>query len=197
MNCCTNSLPVSHQLKIFTIAKICLVSAFLIFPELPPLEAAVQPASPCTLVWDLSRDPSVKGYALYYGITGSSVTNRLALGITNSATLFNLTVSSNYFFYAATYNANGVESPPSNVINYKPSALSLLKLVSVVAGTLNFQFKAAPLTVCWLQYTPTLDKPQWTTLGIVAADLNGNITISDKPPAKTPSRFYRTVIPLP
>jgi hypothetical protein len=172
-----------------------LVSGLLILPGLSQLEAAVPLASPCTLAWDLSQDPLVAGYALYCGIAGSSVTNRLALGITNTTTMFNLVVSSNYYFYLAAYDAKGIESPHSNILFYKPQALSPLKLVSRVAGTLNFQIHAAPRTVCWLQYTPTLNKPQWQSLGAVVADINGNMTISDRPPANTPSRFYRTIIP--
>jgi hypothetical protein len=198
MKCCTCSLPVSPGATIFSFSKICLVSVLLILPGLSRLAGAVAPpaASPCTLAWNLNQDVSVTGYALYYGITGST-TNRQVLGITNTVTLFNLLASSNYFFYMTAFDATGVESLPSNVLYYKPQALSSLKLTSIVAGKLTFQFRAAPLTLCWLQYSPSLSSPQWQTLSIVTADLNGNITITDQPPANTPSRFYRTVIPLP
>jgi hypothetical protein len=195
MRCCTCSLPVSSGLKIFSIAKICLLSVLLVLPGLSRLEGAVAlPASPCTLAWNLSQDVSVTGYALYYGITGSSATNRQALGLTNAVTLFNLLTSANYFFYVVAYDAEGVESLPSNVLYYQPQTLSPLKLTSPVQGTMNLQFRAAPGSVCLIQYTPTLNPAQWQILGSATADSNGNITINDLVSRNIPSRFYRAVL---
>ncbi len=195
MKCCTCSLPASLRLKILPGVRIFLVSVVLIFSGFMRLEGATAlTASPCTLGWNQNQGASVAGYVLYYGMTGST-TNRQVLGMTNTTTLFNLLASTNYFFYLTAYDAGGAESAPSSVLHYTPQALSLLNLTSLVAGKLTFQFRAAPLTICWLQYSPSLGSPQWQTLGIVTADLNGNITITDQPPANTPSRFYRTVIP--
>jgi len=136
----------------------------------------------------------VTGYALYFGITGSSATNRQVLGMTNTITLFNLLASSNYFFYVVAYDANGIESLPSNILYYKPQALSSLKLTSPVQGTMNLQFRAAPCSVCLIQYTPTLNPAQWQILGSATVDANGNITITDSQAGNAPTRFYRAVL---
>ena len=157
------------------------------------LEAVTLPASPCTLGWTPSRDVSVIGYTLYFGITGSPVTNRQVLGMTNTITLFNLSAFSNYFFYVVAYNANGVESPPSNVLHYQPSAVSPLKLTSPSRGTMNLQLRAAPGTVCLIQYTPTLQPMQWQTLYSATADASGAIVVNDPTAAGAPSRYYRAV----
>jgi hypothetical protein len=194
MKCCTCSLPASLRFKIFSIARIFLVSVLLILPEFARLEGAVAlPASPCTLAWNQSQDVSVAGYALYYGVTGST-TNRQDLGMVNTVTLFNLLATSSYFFYLTAYDAGGIESAPSSVLYYKPQALSLLKLTSPVQGTMNLQFRAAPGSICLIQYTPTLNPKQWQILGSATADSNGNITITDPVSKNTPSRFYRAVL---
>jgi len=158
------------------------------------LKAVALPASPCTLGWTLSHDASIAGYALYFGISGSLATNRQALGRTNAVTLFNLFASSNYFFYVVAYDASGVESPPSNIVNYKPQVMSRLKLTSASPGTKNLQFRAAPASVCLIQYTPTLKPAQWQILGSATADANGNITFADPTTGSAPSRFYRAVL---
>jgi hypothetical protein len=172
----------------------------LVLTEFSRLEGAIVlpasvalPASPCTLGWNQSQDVSVAGYVLYYGITGST-TNRQVLGMTNTVTLFNLLVSSNYFFYLTAYDAEGVESSPSNVVYYKPQVLSPLKLTFPVQGTMNLQFSAAPGSVCLIEYTPTLNPAQWQILGSATADSNGNITITDSEAGSSSTRFYRAAL---
>jgi len=194
MKSLTCSLPASLRLKILSTARISLVSVLMILPKFSHLEASVLPASPCTLSWNLNQDVSVAGYALYFGITGSSATNRQVLGMTNTVTLFNLLASSNYFFYVVAYDAKGLESSPSNVVYYKPQVLSPLKLTSPVRGTMNLQFRAAPGSVCLIQYTPSLNPAQWQILGSATADSIGNIMITDSQTGKSPTRFYRAVL---
>jgi len=188
------SLPVSPRLKIPASAKIFLASVLLVLPEFTRLAgAAAIPASPCTLGWNPSQDSSVTGYVLYYGIAGST-TNRQVLGMTNTLTLFNLLASSNYFFFLTTHDSQGIESPPSNVLNYKPQALSLLKLTSPVPGTMNLQFHAAPGSDCLIEYTPTLNPAQWQILGSATADAMGNIATTDSRAGKSPTGFYRAML---
>jgi len=196
MKCFTCSLRGFLRAKCFSLAGISLISFLLVLPCFTRLESAVViPASPCTLAWNLCQDVSVAGYALYFGIMGSSTTNRQDLEMTNTVTLFNLVASSNYFFYVVTYDVEGAESPPSNVLYYEPQALSSLKLVSPVQGTMNLCFRAAPGSVCLIQYTPSLNPAQWQILGSATADSNGNVTITDQMSGNTPSRFYRAVTP--
>jgi hypothetical protein len=131
---------------------------------------------------------------LYFGITGSSATNRQVLGKTNTVTLFNLLASSNYFFYVVACNASGLESLPSNVVNYQPQVLSLLKMTSPTKGTMNLQFRVAPGSVCLIQCSPSFRPAQWQILGSATADSNGNIVITDPTAGSWPSRFYRAVL---
>ena len=171
------------------------MSSSVFLAQLTRIEAAVLHASPCTLAWDNSMDDVVAGYALYYGIAGSGVTNRLAVGTTNCVTLYNLLASSNYFFYAVTYNAVGTESPPSGIIYYSPRALSALKLTKFAGATVNLQFRAAPGSLCQVEYTLSLTPPQWHILGTATADANGYVTLSDPLSGNPPSRYYRAILP--
>ena len=178
----------------FSFTRISLTSWLLALPGFTRLaSAAALPASPCTLGWNASQDSSVTGYVLYYGLSGST-TNRLVLGLTNTYTFFNLLASSNYFFYLTTHDANGIESPPSNILNYKPQVLSLLKLSSPAPGTMNLQFRAAPGSTCVIEFTPTLNPAQWQILGNATADALGNIAVTDARAGKSPTGFYRAML---
>jgi hypothetical protein len=181
--------------KTVSILRILLLSSSLFLTPFTRIEAAVLYASPCTLAWNYSPDDSVVGYALYYGITDSGVTNRLALGMTNRVTLYNLLAGANYCFYATTYNAKGSESPPSNPVYYCPRALSALKMTKSAGATLKLQFQAAPGSLCHVEYTPSFTPPRWQTLGNATADANGNVTVSDPLTGSPPSRYYRAVLP--
>lgn len=180
---------------ILSIGKILLVGSLFLFTQFTQVEAAPLCASPCTLAWDQDQDPSVNGYCLYFGITSLTTINRLDVGMTNLVTLNNLLASSNYFFYVVAYNSSGLESPPSSVMYYTPQALSALKLTPLADGTMSLHFLATTGAVCHVEYTPTLNPPQWQTLGGATADDNGNVTLTDPLDENTPTRFYRTVLP--
>jgi hypothetical protein len=177
------------------ILRILLVSFSVFLTQFTKIEAAVLYACPCTLAWNNSSNSSAVGYALYYGITGSAVTNRLDVGMTNLVTIYTLSASSNYFFYVVACDDDGTESLPSQVLYYKPTAVSVLKLAKLAGAGMNLRFQAAPGSACHVEYSPTLNPPQWQTLSGATADANGNITISDSPPGSPPARFYRAALP--
>jgi hypothetical protein len=191
----TCSKIVSVRCGNLSIGRILLIGSLLFSTSLTRIEAAVLQASPCTLAWNNSQDASVVGYALYYGITGSGVINRLAVRMTNRVTFYNLLASSNYFFYAVTYNAVGIESSPSEVLYYSPRALSALKMTKLADATVNLQFQAAPGSACHVEYTPSLTPSQWQTLGDATADADGYVTVSDPLAGSPPARYYRAVLP--
>ena len=150
-------------------------------------------AAPCTLAWDASPDERIAGYAVYYGPDDAATTNRLDAGAAQAVTIYSLTVASNYFFYVVAYNSNRVESCPSQVIFYRPSALSALRLSVQTDGSLSLQFRAAPGAVCIVQYTASLLDPQWSTLSTATADADGVVTIIDPLGKRPPARYYRAV----
>jgi hypothetical protein len=155
-------------------------------------------ASPAQIVatfnWDPSPDQSVVGYALYYGMANLPTTNRVDAGASLTASV-PLLVSSNYSLYVAAYTAVGVESLPSNIVNYTPPPLSHLRLSKLSDDAISLQFMTSPLVPCRIEYTPGLNPPQWQVLESVAADASGNVVVTDPPTGRPATRYYRAVKP--
>ena len=172
-----------------------LACSLVLLPQFTRIEAAILYAIPCTLQWDTCQNTCAAGYALYFGQTGSTTTNRVDVGMTNQITLNNLLASSNYFFYVVAYDSVGVESPPSNVIHYSPPTLSPLRVTPLPNGALNLLFQTAPGAACHVEYTPSLNPANWQLLNNTTADTNGNVTIIDPRSGNPPTRFYRAVVP--
>jgi len=117
------------------------------------------------------------------------------VGMTNRVTFKNLLAGSNYFFYVTSYNANNIESLPSDAIGYIPQIFSTMKLTALSNGVMSLFFQVATGAACHVEYTPTLKPAQWHTLSNVTADANGNVTLNDPLTGKPPARFYRQVRP--
>jgi hypothetical protein len=156
-------------------------------------ESFAGPACGVTLQWQASSDPSVAGYALYYGVNGSPMTNRMDVGLSTEATL-DLVASSTYSFYVVAYDLNLLESDPSSFLLYTAPAISAVGLTQAADGTMAISFHVAPGGACHVEYTDTLSPPNWTVLKTAAGDSNGLVTISDPVSAKG-SRYYRGVVP--
>ena len=70
------------------------------------------------LVWNPSPSPGVVGYAVYWGLSDDSCTNRIALRNVTSVTLAGFRRRGTYSLAVAAYDASGEESPWSNSIQY-------------------------------------------------------------------------------
>jgi hypothetical protein len=69
-----------------------------------------------TLAWDPNSEPDVAGYRLYYGTNGfGTVVN---CGNVTNYSISDLLPGHTYSFYATCYNTSGLESEPSNVVEY-------------------------------------------------------------------------------
>lgn len=158
------------------------------------LQSRATPGCSCTLSWEASPSSGIAGYAVYYGVSGSTVTNRLDVGQALSATITGMTPATTYFFFVVDYDSYGDESPPSNVLLYTTPPISPLQF-SQTNGQLNIQFQVSPGTTCTVEYTPTLNPPSWTVLKTVVADTNGYVSVFDTIDPTKPARFYRGVIP--
>lgn len=95
-----------------------------------------------TLAWDASPDADVTGYYLYSGVVGTAQTNVLNVAAALTATVSNLLPGSTYFFTVTAYNADEIESEPSNFITYTPTItapipapVAWLKPGAIVYGT--------------------------------------------------------------
>jgi hypothetical protein len=153
-------------------------------------------AIPLTLEWQSSYDPSVTGYALYYGVNGGPATNRMDVGLATSVVLRDLMAQTDYAFYMVAYNADRVESDPSNELLFTAKAISALRMGQFVAGRMSVSFDVAPGAACHVEYTDTLSPPNWKLLATAIADSNGLVTvIGPALPVPGTSRFYRAAVP--
>lgn len=76
-----------------------------------------------SLAWDPSPDTNVVGYALYCGnVSGGPYTIRQDVRTNMAGMVTPLTEGLPYYFVAVAYDAQGVESPPSNEVNFHPLA---------------------------------------------------------------------------
>ncbi len=156
--------------------------------------AAVVSAMPITLAWKAANDPTVSGYAIYYGPTNQPATNRVDAGTGTSVTLFGLKANVGYRFFAVSYSAAGLQSVPSNELLLAPPAISRLQLARKADGSMQLNAKAAPGTTCSILFTSKLQPAAWQPLAQTTADQVGNIIAVDASAAQANSRFYRLVL---
>jgi hypothetical protein len=186
-------LCISFWSRLHPAGKLLLIGLGGLSPGVSRAAVPATVAVPCALAWDASPDPRVTGYAVYYGLAGSTATHRLDAGAAQTATVYNLTVAADYFFYVVSYGTNQAESSPSPAIYYRPPALSSLRLIPQTNGTVTLQFRTAPGAVGSIQYTLSWVNPNWKTAGTATADAEGMITITNPVVKRFSTCFYRAV----
>ena len=139
-----------------------------------------------SLAWNPSPDARVVGYALYYGTASGAYSQRVEAGANTICTANGLAEGTSYYFIAVAYDADTVESLPSNEVSYKvPSADPPVILTepedvtSLAGGTATFTVGAScssPLTYQW--FRGNLELPGATACSLT---LN-NVTVQDEGP---------------
>lgn len=153
---------------------------------------AAFPTSRVTLVWDPSPDPRVEGYAIWYGNTSSVYPTRVDVGNTTTATISDLAIGQTYYFVAIAYAADGLESPPSNEVEYTvPGLLSASH--ATARGLAMLRFDGYPGETVAVQASE--DLKNWTTLYQLQPMANQVVQIIDPASAYLPKRFYRLMGP--
>jgi hypothetical protein len=155
-------------------------------------------ASACLLKleWQSTGDPTVTGYALYFGVNGGPLTNRVDVGLTTFVVLGDLTAETDYSFYMVAYDSDGAESDPSNELLFTARAISSLRMGAIVAGCMSLSFDVAPGAACHVEYTDTLSPPNWKLLAYATGDSDGLVTIiGPAMPIPGGNCFYRATVP--
>lgn len=111
-------------------------------------------AAPLNLQWDVSQDPAVAGYKVYVFATATGSTNVVEVGNTNVVAVHDLEPASNYRFFVTALSRDGIESDPSNEVQYSapalntPPALAAIPAQTVLEGnTATFTASASDLDV--------------------------------------------------
>jgi hypothetical protein len=82
------------------------------------LSAPVQAVTNVSLAWDPSPSGGAAGYLVYSIVQGSSQSTVTDVGNATNAVVQNLVEGQSYTFYVTAYDANRVESDPSNSIDF-------------------------------------------------------------------------------
>lgn len=90
--------------------------------------AQLMPTNPpanVTLAWDASTDATVGSYKVYYGVGSRVYTNLVVVSGrgTTTLTITNLTRGTLFYFAATCVATNGLESPFSNEVSYRPDTV--------------------------------------------------------------------------
>ena len=177
------------QKKVLT--QICEWFLFAIFNVLFAANVSAVVADPVSLRWNPSSDTSVKGYVVYYVATNQPATNRIVVGTNLTVKLTNLQAGVTYKIYASSYNAAGIESPPSNQVQFTAQLSPKLKLTRQANGSMKLDYKATAGMVCGVQFSADMKPGSWRTLANVTADQVGALIATDASAASVPQRFYR------
>lgn len=168
---------------------------FVVLPLLGKFNCTAAPVGMpvASLSWNASQDPSVAGYAIYYGTNSGSYSMRIDAGTNTTDSITNLTPGTEYYFSVTSYNAAGIESTPSNQIAVTAPTLLQLEMSNPTAGaTLGF----IALAGHWYQLQVTSDLKNWSNLwqSAVASQMIWTTYQDNFPGNIAGQRFYRLVI---
>lgn len=143
-----------------------------------------------SIFWQASPDPHVIGYYLYSGPASGSYSQRVDAGNFTSVKLQNLVPGVTTYFVVTAYDAQGVESLPSDEAAY----LQPYTLTAILGPLPHFHlmFPVAADQTYELQYSTFLTN--WTTLLTIGSKTNGIYDFADTNFNVNAQRFYRVVL---
>lgn len=71
-----------------------------------------------SVAWDPNPETNIAGYNVYYGVVGTTLTNKVSPGTTTQQQVINLQPQTQYWFYVTALNTAGLESDKSVVLTY-------------------------------------------------------------------------------
>lgn len=117
-----------------------------------------------TVAWDPNPETNIAGYNVYYGIVGSSVTNKVSPGTSTQQQVISLQPQTQYWFYVTAFNTAGLESDPSQILSYTtpfnqtPTVTLGADRIAIIPGTITINAQATDdyldpnnLTATWSQ----------------------------------------------
>ncbi len=147
------------------------------------------------LEWTPSDDPTVRGYKIYFQNLNSTNVASLDAGAVTLFTLTNLPEASTYSIYATAYDAEGLESDPSNTLQFTVPLGPITTRVTLdplARPVMTFDIEAVPDKPVSLQSSTNL--VDWVTLftSEPGQSLSCQVTNSSTDVRK----FYRSICPL-
>ncbi len=151
-------------------------------------------AAQVTLAWDPNSEPDVAGYRLYYGSAGGEFGTVINTGNVTNFTAADLAPGSTYAFYVTCYNTSGLESEPSNVVEYVVPPIGdggpEVSSLRVTAGGLEMNWEATPGAVYRILFKSDLSETGWQLLDEFEVGGESGYFV-DTTPRTAPRRFYK------
>jgi hypothetical protein len=128
-------------------AKRQLAVGILLMVTLCAFSGRIATGATASLGWNPSVD-QVAGYNIWCVATSNNQTNVMDVGNVTNAAVVNLLAGETYQFFATAYDASGLESDPSNTVNWVASANSAPSIAAIApqtveeGRTLSFQVAA-------------------------------------------------------
>jgi len=145
-----------------------------------------------SLAWNASTDTNVVGYVLSYGNTSGIHPVRVGVGANTVGTVRTLTPGQTYFFVVTAYNAEGVESGPSNEVAFiVPGTLALMPGLNP-GDPMRLKFPVSPSH--WYEVQASANLRTWATVWQTAAGSNYWAEFDDPQSQMFKTRFYRLVL---
>ncbi|MDB6020200.1 MAG: Fibronectin, type domain protein [Pedosphaera sp.] len=156
--------------------------------------AAVSEKQGVMLGWDASVDSNVVGYAVYSGTNSGTYTTRVDMGTNTTGLVPGLVPGAGYCFVVVAYDANGLESLPSNEILVQAPVPLHMTMGATPSSPVTLHFTVA--AGHWHELQATSDLSNWTTLWQTSvAAVNSWVQYQDFPQGAAQSqRFYRLVL---
>jgi hypothetical protein len=172
-------------------SKSCSARSVAILALALVLGPAADAAQSLALTWNPSAAAGVAGYHIHYGNDGTNFQYEVDAGTNTSYLVTGLQESQTNSFIVTAYNAQGVESAPSNLISY------------LVPGLVELAPKAGPRTATVIRFVvapghtyqvqASVNLTTWDTIGQTTATSNAWTQFEDLAGANLKLRFYRLV----
>ncbi len=141
------------------------------------------------LAWDPTTSSNAAGYAVYYGQDGTNFENRIDAGTNTTLVVDGLQAGQTNYFAVVAYDAQGVESPNSNVLPYMvPGTLKVVQKPGPQSAAV-IGFAVAPGHTYQVQASVNLQT--WSTIWQMTATNNVWTQFQDAGVVRPPIRFYR------
>jgi len=157
--------------------------------------AAAQAATPgagnqsLALAWNPSMAAGVAGYHVYYGTKGTTFQHEINAGTNTSIEVPGLQAGQTNTFAVTAYNAQGVESTPSNLLIYIVPGLVKIAPSASDANSVVLSFPVAPGHTYLVQASP--DLKTWSTLWATTPTNNAWTEFQDVADSNSRARYYR------
>jgi hypothetical protein len=156
-----------------------------------PVRTRVSAIQSLSLLWNPSIGNNVAGYHVHYWPEGALFQFILDAGTNTNCVVTGLQEGQAYGFAVMAYNAQGVESPPSNIITYLVPGLLKVALNPVPQGPALVQYSVVPGHK--YQLLSSIDLTTWSVVQQITPSNNAWAQFKDFRASSLNMRFYRLI----